>query len=300
MSVFKMFGHKKRRKYPILRDPEGRSLRTRCFERFAQGRRPVEVAEELHMKVPTAYSYFRDWQRLDPNFDKWYAYAKDLFKKTVANRDQNIELFAQIYGISKDHLESVLSQPHGLLRLLTGRLHFPAHVDLDRKRHMALELAVLISDHLVNNGGTFEDVYYAFRRWMKENQKYREEEDADIGEQNHFLEFVHGVLAAAAKQEREERVKPDTLSEEERTALVRYGLETQMKKLEMWYWYRVGSLKAEGLTPEQAREKIYQDLINKGDLKEAKLLRGFQDKVHPLKTEVQSPPPSPLSPSSQA
>ncbi len=53
---------------------------------------------------------------------------------------------------------------------------------------------------------------------------------------------------------------------------------------------------AEGLTTEEAREKVYQDLIEKGDLKGAKALRAFQDKVHPPKTNDQIPPLSPPQP----
>jgi hypothetical protein len=44
----------------MKRDSEGFSLRERCFERFDRGKRPVDVAQELRMKVPTAFRYFRD------------------------------------------------------------------------------------------------------------------------------------------------------------------------------------------------------------------------------------------------
>jgi hypothetical protein len=46
--------------------------------------------------------------------------------------------------------------------------------------------------------------------------------------------------------------------------------------------------------PEKAREKMYQDLLKKGDLKTAKAMRQFQDKVHPLETKgLEEPPASP-------
>ena len=75
-------------------------------------------------------------------------------------------------------------------------------------------------------------------------------------------------------------------------------MEAEMEKAEIWYWFRIGSLKAKGLTPEQAREKIYQDLLEKGDLKGAKMMRELQDKVHPMKTGDQLLPPSPIQPPS--
>jgi hypothetical protein len=43
----------------------------------------------------------------------------------------------------------------------------------------------------------------------------------------------------------------------------------------------------EGYTHEQAPEKIYQDLIDKGDLTGAKNMRDCQDKVHSVKSGVQ-------------
>ena len=63
---------------------------------------------------------------------------------------------------------------------------------------------------------------------------------------------------------------------------MRLGVEAEMKKVEIIYWFRIGALKAEGLTTEQAHEKIYQDLLEKNDLKGAGMIREFQNKVHPL------------------
>jgi hypothetical protein len=293
-----LFRVKKSRKYPIKRDREGLSLRARCFELFEQGKRPVAVAEELKMKETTVCRYFRDWKRLGPNFELQYAYVKGLFKKTAPDREKSIELFARAYGIQKEQLEAILSQSHGLRRLVTGKFYFPAHADADHKRHMALELALLISDHLIKHGGKFEDVYFALKRYMRENMKYREEEDAAIKEENKSMKMTHAVLAADMENERRGRVKRDALSEEEHNPIIRFGIETEMKKAERTYWDRIGVLKTEGLTPEQAREKIYQDLLEKGDLKGAKMIREFQDKVHPLKTNDQITPPStPQSPS---
>jgi len=113
-----------------------------------------------------------------------------------------------------------------------------------------------------------------------------------------MMELFHQVLAADMENERKGRVKHDTFSEEERNTVMRWGVESELKKAEIWYWFRIGILKAEGLTQEQAREKIYQDLVNKGDLKQAKMIREFQDKVHPLKDGDQLPPSTPLQPPS--
>jgi hypothetical protein len=298
MKIRRLLRFKKSRKYPIKRDGEGLSLRARSFELFERGNRPGTVAEELKMPMPTACRYFRDWKRLGPNFERKLAYVQSLFKKNAPDRDKNIELFAGACEIPKEQFETILSQPHGLRRLMTGKFYFPAHANADHKRSVALELALLISDHLVENGGKFEDIYFSLKRYMQENMKYREEEDADIKEENKWLEFVHKILAADLKNEQLGRVKPDRLSEEERDAIMRLGVEAEMEKAEIWYWFRIGSLKAEGLTPEQAREKMYQDLLKKGNLEGAKALRAYQDIVHPVKTGDQLPPPSPSQPPS--
>jgi hypothetical protein len=300
MKLRRLFRVKKSRKYPIKRDGEGLSLRARCFELFEQGKRPAIVAEELHIKAPTVCRYFRDWKRLGPNFEQQYDYVRSLFKKTAPYRDKNMELFARAWGIEKEQLETILIQPHGLRRLLTGKYYFPAHSDADHKRHIALELASLISDYLIKNRGQFEDVYFALKRYMQENMKYRKEEDDEIKEENEIMAFFHQLLAADMENDRQGRVKRDAFSEEERSAIMRWGVEQERKKLELAYWLRIGALNAQGLTTEQAREKIYQDFLEKNDLKGAKLMREFQDKVHPLGNNDQVATPSPDQPSSSS
>ena len=135
---------------------------------------------------------------------------------------------------------------------------------------------------------------------MQEVKNYREEEDADIEEDNKMMALFHQILAKDMENERKGRVKPDTFSEEERKAIIRLGVEQERKKLELAYWLRIGALIADGLTAEQAREKIYQDFLEKNDLKGAKLMREFQDKVHPLGKTDQVATPSPDQPSSSS
>jgi|GEM_PF-1207531 len=298
MKLKSIFHIKKSRKYPIKRDNEGLSLRARCFELFEQGKRPVAVAGELGMEESNSFRYFRDWKRLGPNFERKCAYVKGLFNKMAPDRDQNIELFARAWGIEKEQLESVLSQPRGLRRLLMGKFHFPAHPDADHKRYVILELALLISDHIIKRSGKFVDFYHALKRYMQENMKYREQEDADIEEENKTMALIHQVLAADMENERRGRIQPDTISNEERDAIIRFGIESEMKKTEQLYWLRIGIYMAGGLNPEEAREKMYQDLLDKGHSKGAKMFREFQDKIHPLKKDDQLPPSTPLQPPS--
>ena len=292
MPGFKMFGRKKRRKYPVKVDEKGRSARSRCFEMFAEKVPLHEIAEKVDVKVDTVRRYHQQWKK-DPGFERRYTYVQSLFKKSAPDRDYNIELFARTLGIGKEQLETVLSQPHGLRQLITGKLHFPAHAEADHKRYIALELALSISDHLIKNGGKFEDVYFAFQRWMNENKKYREEEDADIKEENTFMAFVHKLLAIDMENERKGRVRPDTFSEEEINSIIKIEVRSQFKQLQTLYWIKIAGLMADGLTKEEAREKFYQDLLQKGDLEVSKIFREFQDKIHPLKINDETPPAPP-------
>jgi hypothetical protein len=297
MAIFKRFGRKKRRKYPVKVDEKGRSARTRCFEMFAEKVPLDEIAEKVGVKVDTVRRYHQQWKK-DPDLERRYTYVKSLFKKTTPDREYNIELFARAWGIPKEQLETILSQPHGLRRLMTGKFYFPAHADADHKRHMALELALIVSDHLTKDAGKFEDVYFAFQRWMKENKEYREEEDEDTKEENKNILFLRRILEAETENEQSGRVQPERLSLAERDTIMKWGIQSVIKKAEIIYWFRISELIAGGITMEQAREKVYQDLIEKGDLEGAKALRAYQNVVHPVKADDQLPPPLPSQPPS--
>ena len=219
MAVFKIFGRKKRRKYPVKVDEEGRSARSRCFEMFAEKIPLQDVAKKADVKVDTVRRYHQQWKK-DPGLERRYAYVKSLFNKTAQDRDKNVDLFARACGIEKEMLETILSQPHGLRRLMTGKFYFPAPADADHKRHVALEMALLISDHLIKNGGKFWDVYIAFERYMQENKKYREEK-----EENRITTLMHRILAKDIENERRGWVELDRLSEDERLAIIMSGIK---------------------------------------------------------------------------
>jgi hypothetical protein len=297
MAIFKGVGRKKRRKYPVKLDEKGRSARSRCFEMFRDNTPLSEIAKIVGVKIETVRRYHQQWKK-NPNFEGQHAYFKELLKRTAPHRERTIELCARACRITKEETETVLSQPHGLRRLMSGMFYFPAHADADHKRYVALELVLLISDHLIKRGGDFEDVYFAFQRWLQESQESREEEDADIKEENQNIAFMRRILEASAENDRQGRVKPEKLSAEERDAILRGGVESLKRRLEKTYWLRMAGLMAEGFTLEQAREKVYQDLLERGDLEGAKMMRAYQDVVHPLKAGDQAPPPLPLQPPS--
>lgn len=300
MRFRRMFRAKKPRKYPIERDSQGRSLRARCFQRFDEGMRPVEVAKEEKMKKATVDRYFQDWKQIGPDFERKLTYVRGLLKQSAPARDRNLELFARAGMISKEELEIILAKPNGLRRLMTGKLHLPGQARANRRLAAVLQVALAIDDYLIKHEKTFEDIRFAFEGLLSQNMESRKAEDAEIEEENLEIAFARKVLEVAAIEEQEGRPKRDRLTAEERDAVIKYGLEAKLEQklrgLETDYWLRVAVLMAEGLTQEQARGKIYQDLVDKGDLEGARIMRQYQDTVHPLKTDNQSKPISPPPP----
>jgi hypothetical protein len=108
--------------------------------------------------------------------------------------------------------------------------------------------------------------------------------------------LIRRILEAETEREQSGRVQPERLSLAERDTIMKWGIQSVIKKAEKYYWYHIGVLIAGGLTPEQAREKVYQNLIERGDLEGAKALRAYQDVVHPVKAGNQSIPPTLLQP----
>jgi hypothetical protein len=272
---------RKGRRYAIKRDEWGTSARARCFEMFEEGVPLPEISRTVGVPLKTVYTYHSQWKRA-PHLEVRLAYMGKLLNARNPERECNLALLAQALGIDKEQIETVLSQPYGLKRLATGKLYFPGHQEQDHRRHIALELALFISDHLINGGVEFEDVYNALGRFMKEYRRRREEEDEDIKENNDRIALMRRIIQVDLENERRNRVQSDRLSPEEREVVRRWGIDRAKKKLEVDYWLRISEIMAEGMTEEQAREKIYRDLVDKGDIEGAKLMRQYQDHVHPL------------------
>ncbi|MFC2015144.1 hypothetical protein ACFLUP_04050, partial [Chloroflexota bacterium] len=112
------------------------------------------------------------------------------------------------------------------------------------------------------------------------------------------IAFTRTILEAADKAEQEGRVKRERFTNEEINDIFKYGLEgkveSKIRDAEKRYWLRIADLIGEGLTQAQARDKIYQDLLDKGDIEGAKMIRQYQDKIHPKKSgnKDTSKPPS--------
>jgi transposase len=76
MAIFKGFGRRKRRKYPIKLDEKGKSARSRCFEMFGDNTPSNEIAKIVGVKIETVRRYHQQWKK-NPNFEGQHAYFKE-------------------------------------------------------------------------------------------------------------------------------------------------------------------------------------------------------------------------------
>jgi hypothetical protein len=288
MRIPKIPGFKRHRKYPIKRDEYGKTVRQWCFQMFEDEVPLQEIIESADVPRETVYKYQQQWLK-NPHLETQISYMKDLLDKKNPQREETVELFAILMGVDKETIEAKLLESHGLQRILTGKIVFPASKEAYFKRSMSLSLGMLFADYLIKDDIKFEDFIYALDKWLKVSQENRKEETKEIKHDNERTQFIRKLLEAVAEGEKAGRPIRESLTAEERNAFINLGLKGLQKKTERKYWEGVAVLMQEGLTPEQAREKIYQDTLAQADPKTATDLRAFQDKVHPLK-------PKPITP----
>ena len=245
VAIFKQLG-KKRRKYPIKRDEDGKSARTRCFEYFEKKTPLMTIAEEVGVSIKTVYKYHQQW-KINPRYEQQCAYLKSLLDRKSPQRANTLELLIRIYNIDRQQLEEILSQSHGLQRLLSGKILPPTKTEIERRRYFALELGWLISEHLNTNDGRFEDVLHAFEQFMEANKYYRQEDEEKT-------EFIRAILEVLDENERKGRGIRDRLTEEERDGVFRHIARVKKRQTEARYWLSIAGLMiGENLTLDQAR-----------------------------------------------
>lgn len=281
MNLKRLLGLKKGRMYPIKRDRDGKSLRRRCFEEFDSGIRPVTVTAELKTNKKTVFRYFRQWKKIGPNFERQLTYIKGLLDKDSPDRDRMLEFFADTCGITIDEFREILSTPHGLRRVLTRTLTLPVHKDIAEKRVMALDIAMVILDYLVNPRGRYEDVLFTLKHLLKQYQKHRQKVDADIENQNLEIEFFR-KLGEIVFEERQKRPQPDPLLVRRAQVEINQILAGKIREAVLSYWLRKAELVKEGITPNEAKVRLTQLLTAGYDINRAQMMEAFQDKIDPI------------------
>lgn len=284
MKLNGIFHHQKSRKYPIRYDQWGRSQRQQCFALFDRGLRPKEVVEELGINKSTVNKYFQQWKKQGPDFEKRHNYVKGLLDPLSPHRDRTLDLLSKAYNMTGEEFEEILSKPYGLKRLMTGRLYLPGHQKADHERYSVLEFSFSVYDYIENKGGKLVDAINAFFQLMQQAGDYRQKMEILINEGNEEAAFTRKVLEEFTKEPLRDR-----LTKKEINQIMGIALERELLDAERVYWGRIASLiTGEGLTITQARERIYQDLVDKGDVEGARLIRTYQDRIHPLTVKNQN------------
>jgi hypothetical protein len=172
MGLKRLFGHRGR-KYPIIRDSSGKTGRQRCFELFEDQVPGDEIARVVGVKASTVATYYKQWKKYG-NLDPQVAYLKELLKKDSTVRDQTLDIWANSFKVPREELETIVHQPNGIKRMLTRKIYFPAQKEADMKRFIALQLALLLTDHLLTSGGDFEEVYQSLKQLLQRNRLLKE------------------------------------------------------------------------------------------------------------------------------
>ena len=115
--------YKKKRKYPIKRDEQGKSARKRAFESFDKGLKPKEIGELCDISIATTRKYYADWKKLPERFGLIYQIGRISIK--AGTKEINKQLLADFAGyldISTEQLMQYLESPWGLHQLISGKL----------------------------------------------------------------------------------------------------------------------------------------------------------------------------------
>ena len=235
-----------------------------------------KIAGFVGIGIETVYKYHQQWRK-EPFNQEVQKMVREMLGKDAPNREKAIGLFARVYGVTAERIESILDEPHGLRRLAAGKVEVPSRYGNNRKRCITLELACLMADHLITKEGKFEDIGYAFEMWMRQNLTSRQQRET-VAKNNTSL--VRTVLAGLVEQEQLGNLSYG-LNQDERDAYLRLRMKIYLKDVENNYWDRIIWLIAGGCTLAQAREELYQALLKQGDVIRAKRFRAFQDRIHP-------------------
>lgn len=108
----------RRRKHPIKRDEDGRSVRQRAFDLFSDGCRPAQVFRTLPISLRTACRYFEDFKKLHNRVP--YSAIRKWMKDHPEFKESVIDMLAISLEMSREEVISRLSKPYGLMVAMKG------------------------------------------------------------------------------------------------------------------------------------------------------------------------------------
>ena len=93
---------------------------------------------------------------------------------------------------------------------------------------------------------------------------------------------VIAKLEEAAAEERRRCPKPHPIAIRKAQVEINQIFAAKLAEAELSYWLRKMELVKEGLTPEQARQRLTELLTDGYDIDRAQKMKAFQDKIDPV------------------
>jgi len=112
---------RRRRRYPIKYDEQGRSARRQAFDLFDHGKMPAEVAPIVGISVRTARRYFQDWKKLGPNFEARYTIVKKVLDSSPKHREGAVKTICELLGLPEEEVRARFQEPWGFKRYMLDR-----------------------------------------------------------------------------------------------------------------------------------------------------------------------------------
>ena len=109
---------RKSRKYPIVYNDQGKSIRRVCMECFDNKLRPAQVIKKYQFNSNTVYKYWSEWKKLPYKFTARYASSKIFERHIPGFRKEALIPRLEELGITEDELQEILSQPWGFHKLM--------------------------------------------------------------------------------------------------------------------------------------------------------------------------------------
>jgi hypothetical protein len=109
------------RKYPIMRDERGRSLRQQAFELFDNKLRPSQIYKQqlLPAKLKTLLRYYEDWKKKGDHVS--YRITKKVMRENPDFTQQMITALSEKLDMPVDEVIKRMHRPWGLKQALRGQ-----------------------------------------------------------------------------------------------------------------------------------------------------------------------------------
>ena len=173
-----------KRKYPIIKDENGRSARQLAFKAFDLGKGPAEVSFELPISRRTAYRYFADWKKQKPDLDFSYRSLKAKLNKDKQFSEQLVTSLSNPLGMPREEVALRLQKPWGLKQLIMGEWPNYKREKIYSQQEARLNAALHMINLFEQLGVTPDEFKAAFTRLLLEVRNEKKRKTDSVGESN--------------------------------------------------------------------------------------------------------------------